>query len=418
MFDRVNDLQDTLLGDSVDIDVDADEFVDLLAESERPRHVLLSDSVEHETAERTTTVQPDGEHHAYLIVTDDRVLVVLGGDATTVEIEFDLPSISQCRLEDGFLSTTLVVGDGEESVSLSPTHGDAEAVEEYVSVLSEAFTSVEEAIAAAEEMTETLEARIREDGTMGYLRLEIESELSDAQYHATHETLPTDRLVRRVEAAEAEFQRRYAGAWLDRADRELDRAETALDDGEYATFCEAHATAADAMSSLADALSDVEEPPAAIVERIDAVEDRTATLAGAYVEATRDAFETATDADDPGTAATRWLETYRRLGAARDADWEAAEAPTDLPLSELESVAERTVEAVERHATALEEDGADALDADSERARESFQRAAERVRRARSITEEWPELDGEGYEERLADLEERIEVTEWEWGST
>lgn len=417
MFDSIQDLPDTVLGNVVTADSVRGPVAELLEEHEQPRYALAGDSVEYATAERTTTVEPDGDHHAYLIATDDRVLVVLGERPSDSEIEFELRSVSRAAVDSGLLNTTLVVEQGEEAIRLSPTHGDPDAVAEYITVMAEAYADVEDAIASAKEMTEKLESQIREGGTIGYLRLQIQSELSDARYSATHEKVHTDRLLEKIETAESTLNRRYVDAWVDQVSDALERAETTLDENEYTAFCEAYVTAVDALSSLRDVLADLDDPPGEVSDEVDDKANAVEGLAEAYVESTRNAYERATAAADPEVTATCWLETYRRVTAAREADWETTADSVDLPLSEIESIAEATVDALERHADTLQAAGERALDDDVSEARRYFEQAVARIRRAQEIVEAQAAGDSSAYDQRLAELEEKIEVTEWEWGA-
>ncbi|WP_135666203.1 hypothetical protein [Halorhabdus rudnickae] len=418
MFDSIQELPDTALGNVVTADSPSGPVAELLEGDEQPRHVLAGDSVEYETAERTTTLEPDSEHHAYLIVTDDRVLVVLGERPSDSEIEFELRSVSRAAVEVGLLSSTLVVEDGAEAIRLSPTHGDPDAVAEYITVMAEAYADVEDAITSATEMTEELEDQVREGETIGYLRLQIQSELSDARYSATHEKIHTDRLLEKIESTEEALNRRYVDAWVDQARDALERAERALDADEYTPFCEAYVTAADALTSLRDVLSNLDDPPEEVSDEVEETADAVEGVAEAYVESTRNVYERATDADAAAVTATCWLETYRRVMAAREAGWETTTDSTDLPISEIESIAEATVDALQRHADALMRAGERALDDDVSEAREYFERAVTQIRQAQEIVETQAVGDSATYDEQLAELQEKIEVTEWEWGGT
>ncbi|WP_181685717.1 hypothetical protein [Halorhabdus salina] len=416
MFDSIQELPDTALGSVATTGSGNGPIEGLLKEHEQARDVLVGESVEYATAERTTTVEPDGEYHAYLIATDERVLVVLGEQPSDCEIEFELRAISRAAVDSGLLNTTLVVEQGEQSIRVSPTHGDAEAVAEYITVMAEAYSDVEDAISSAKEMTEELESKVREGGKIGYLRLQIQSELSDARQSVTREKVQTDRLLERIETVDAELNRRYADAWIDRVSDTVERAEMALEQNEYTTFCEAYVEAVDALDSVRDVLADLDTPSGGVTDEVTEKANEVEQFAVAYVDSTRTAHENATESDDPAVTADSWLETYRRVTAARKAHWKTAVDSLSLPLSEIEQIAEATVDALKRHADTLQAAGERQLETDTAEARSHFEQAIARLRQAREIVETQPVGESTAIDRQLTDLKEKVEVTEWEWG--
>ena len=417
MLERLNDPSGPLFDVSGGEVVASETLAAHLADREQPRHALLSDSIDHETQGRTTTVKPEGGHDAYLIATDERLLVILGDQPETVEIEFDLLSISRCNLKSGFLSTTLVVGHSDERIRFSPTDGDAETVTDYISQMADVYRSVESSLGSAMETLETLESRIREDGTEGDYYLRVQSQISEARHHATREDdVPEDRLLERIAQTNSEFDQRYASAWIDRAETELETAETAIEADDFEEFCAAFSTAVEAVSSVQETLDDLDSPPETDTA-VGTLTDRAEELKTTYLQAIPATQERATDADDAASAADAWLESYRRLAALEQSEWEPTLESRALPVSDTESVAAKAVDALEAHAEELESAGEVALDEDAQQARDRFERAAERLRQAQEIAAAWESIEGADYETRLADIEEQIEVTEWEWGA-
>lgn len=419
MFDRVNDLSGSLMGHSNgDGDVDAGPFADLLDDGEQPQFALASDSVEHVTEGRTTTVQPDGGHDAYLVVTDQRVLVVLGDQPDVVEIEFDFLDIAKCTYRSGFLNSKLIIGHDEEEINFSPTDGDVESVEEYVARVADVYRSVETAISTAEGMLDELETQIRDDGTEDDSRLRMQSQLSEARHQATHyDIVPSEKLLNRIEEARTEFDRRYVTAWLERGETDLGRAQSAMEDEEFETLCDALRTGARAVSVLEDELEDIDACPENADERVETLADGIADLAATYATATANAYETAMDAEEPETAGTASLEAYRRLAAADDAEWEHTDELPDIDVgADLEAIASMTVQALEAHATALESAGEDSEAEDTESARESYEAAAQRLETARDVASRHGGVHADGIDARLDELAEKIERTEWQWG--
>jgi len=421
MFDRVNDLSDSLLGGGEEnVDLDPTAFAELLPDGEQPQYVLASDSVEHETDGRTTTVEPDGDHAAYLLATDERVLIVLGDQPDEVEIAFDMADISTCDVQNGLLNTTLVVGHAAESVSFSPTAGDVEATNEYIANVAEAYRTVDEALETVRERLDALEASVQGDDNTENLLLRTRSKLSEARHHATHgDDLPEEKLRARVSETESQFQRRYIDVWLEHGEDALEDAEAAFEVDDHATFCELYTTAAQAVDALQNVPDTFDHLPDGAVDRIESLADAVDGIDDEYVEATRDALATARDASDPETAVSHWQAAYRRYEAAHEADWDGtADLPELSTESELAEIAENTVKAFVEYAETLEDEGENREDGDAEAARSLYEEAADQLREARDIAEEWAAIDDDDpFETQLATLEEKIDRTKWEWGS-
>ncbi|CCQ33279.1 hypothetical protein [Halorhabdus tiamatea] len=401
------------------MDLDPTAFAELLENGEQPQHVLASDSVEHETDGRTTTVEPEGDHAAYLLVTDERVVILLGDQPDEAEIAFEMDTITTCDVDSGLLNETVVVGHDAESVTFSPTAGDLETTATYVETVAETYRTVEGAIETAMERLEALEERIREDEPTENRLVRTRSKLSEARHEAANaELAPREKLGERVTEAEAEFERRYVTTWLDRGEEALETAESASE-GDYETFCEAYTTAATAADTLGNVDERFDHVPESLLDRVDALVEGVSGLDTRYVEATRNAIDAAEDADDPETAVSHWLEAYRRYAAAHEADWErTADLPELSTEYELEDVAEHTVEALVEHAEQLEDEGENREDEDAEAARSLYEDAAERLKSAQGIAEEWTSVDSaDAFETQLATLEEKVDRTKWEWGS-
>jgi len=430
MFDRVNELSESLIGDSSgEIAIDEGALDGTLRDDEHPRYVLASDSIEHETEGRTATVEPDGNHAVYLIVTDERVLVVLGGQPDAVEIEFPFDSIRTSTVESRLMSQTLTVGNGEEVIRFSSSSDDLTDTQEYIQRLSEQYRQVQTALESAEETFETLESKIRNEGDGTRLWSRVQSSLSDARHHATHDSgrhplrrtpdddsVQSEKLLARTTDAEREFRRRYVDAWLERGENDVERAREALRDDEYDVFCEAYLTASRAVSELRESIEGAESDFDGVEERVESMADRVDDLGNSYVDAIGDAHERATNGDTE-TAAVQRFEVYRRVEAAQRAGWRRAAGvvPLDLP-EPAETIATEAIDAIERRVSELERTGDDWQGEDDSRARDHYERAIERLRDARRIVES-NESDAErDLEGRLSDLQEKIERTKWEWG--
>ncbi|WP_135666201.1 hypothetical protein [Halorhabdus rudnickae] len=431
MFDRVNELSASLIGGSGgDTDLSEDTFIELLRDDEHPLHVLIGGNVEHETGGRTTTVEPDGDHAVYLIVTDERVMIVLGVQPDTVEIEFKLSTVKRCTAQSGLLNKTLVVDGDEETIRFSPTGGDLEAVEDYVEQASDIHQDVGDALQTATDRFDTLESKIRDEGAGSNLWLRIQSSLSEARSYTTNvgtqhplesdaNEVTLDRLLHRVEDVQRDLQRRYVEAWLERGRAQLAQARDAREADDHASFCVSYTNAVEAAATLRNAIDRLEQLPQQAADEIEAFTGELDGFDRSYVGETRDVLDRAREEDDPETTAKCWYEAYRRYDAARAAAWDQTDGLPKLEAEkELDSIAPATVQALVEHADVLEEMGEDREDDDVEEARKYYERATERLRTAETIVEGHDaDFDDRSFEGRIERLEEQIGRTKWEWGS-
>lgn len=408
--------------DATDGESDADAaLAPVLEDEERVQYVLVSSKgIEQTTDGRTTTVEPDADHDAYAVVTDFRILFFVGSDAAepSLDIEFDLASISMVEARSSLLSSSLVVvSGGSTTVKFTPSSGpDLEDVADYIDRIGSAWADLYRAIDATREAIDAFEERLTAGEDAHEELTTARSRLSNAYHHATHNEDGSVEVMRSmVEPVEAELDRLQVEARLDRVDELLATAEERAEfDAAVTSLVEAR----DRLDEARDALDpDLLDGDAAT----DTIEDRAAALdefAASLLADAEDACHRAADADDPDAAATAWeaaLERYRTLLAA---DWDGlGGVDADALRSQLAWVVGRRIDALLALAADLEAEGDDLDDEGADGATDSYELAKAHVESARTLAADHPHADADRFDDRIADLEEKIEVSEWQWGN-
>lgn len=414
----------TLSEHSGPTDTDSDAAADLdplLLDGESIRYVLTSSKgIEQTDDDRSTTVQPDSSHDAYAIATDHRVLFLVGTDADqlSIDIDFDLATVTMVEARDSLFSSSLVVvSEQTNTVKFTPSGGPhLEAVADYIDRVGEAWADLHRALALTREAIDAFEATLSAGGDAREELTTAQSRLSNAYHHATrNEDGPVDVMLGRIEPVEAELETLQVEARLDRVDDLLAAAERqdAFDDA-VTSLVEARDRLDEAREALDDESLEEGAAAAAVQERADAVDQRANSLLADAEGACHEALAAA----DPTAAASAWETALDRYRALLDEDWGALGGVDDEALRyQVAWVVGGRIEALSAHGERLEAEGDD-LDDGSDDARDRYERARERTDAARALADEHPHTKASRFDARLADLDEKIEISEWQWGDT
>jgi tetratricopeptide (TPR) repeat protein len=419
MFDRVNDLSDSLTGGSESEEVDPGELPGLLGDDEEPVYALANGgSIEHTRDGRTTTVEPSGDEQAYVIVTDERILYVLGDKPDEAEIEIDMADFTASHLKKGLLSSKLLIKTYEEEVLFAPDEGDLEATEAYVDSVASCWADMDAALRGARnEISEFEEACAA--GKTGQNRfLDAKSKLSNARRCASREEeAPEGKMRARVDEAKVEIEHRYVEAWLDRTADRREALDTAVEEGRYDDACAVYVEATTAAEQARDALERVDDAPEGAADRLDDLESAVRAAGESFLDAADAECETALSAEEPDVAVASWEEAFHRYSAAIDAGWNG-EAPVDPAAIEFQLtwVTSSLLDALGSQASMLEAEAEECDDDD--RAQEYYDEAIEYVERAAEFAGEHPEHDPAAFEAEAERIEDaKLERSGWEFGN-
>ncbi|MFC7197406.1 hypothetical protein ACFQL4_26795 [Halosimplex aquaticum] len=415
MFDRVND---AISGGSGSGDADAEHLGDMLREGEQLAHALANDgTIEHTQDGRTTTIESSGDHGAYMLVTDERVLWILGDKPEEPEIAFELTDLETSHVRKGLLNSKLEVQTDDETVVFDPDEGDVEEAEDYIDAVGSSWSDMAAALAHARDAIAAYEDACQRGKDPNQHALSARSQFSQARRCATREDRAPEQKIRtEVNAVVEELEHTTVTAWLDRAVSAYETVETALEDGDYGEACEAYVGAAEAIEEARESLDDVDHPPEGAADRLDSLESDLRAAGEGFLDDAAGRCETALSAEDATVAVGAWEEAFDRYRAATDAGWNGyAPVSEDALEYQLTWVTAGLLEAMSAHAAALEREGDDS--ADDDEAGDRYEDAEAWFERARDLAAERPHHEADPYEEALDRVEEkRLESAGWEFG--
>lgn len=398
---------------------DAAALDPLLRDGESIRYVLTSSKgIEQTDDGRTTKVEPDSNHDAYSIVTDHRVLFLVGTDADelSIDIDFDLSTVTMVKARDSLFSSSLVVvSEQTNSVKFTPSGGaDLEEVADYIDRVGDAWADLYRALALVREAIDEFEASLTAGEDAREELTTAQSRLSNAHHHATrNEDGPVDSMLALIEPVTAELDALRVDARLDRVGDLLAEAE---DRDAFADSVAALVEARDRLDEARDALDDEAVDGDAATETIDEHATAVDEYAASLLADAEDRCHEALAATDAATAASTWETALERYRAALDADWGTLGGADAAALRFQRAwVVGRRIDALCAHSAALEAEG-DELDDDGGDATASYEKAKERAEAARALAEEYPVTNADRFDDRLDDLQEKIDISEWQWG--
>jgi len=419
MFDRVNDLSDSLTGGSESEEVDPGELPGLLGDDEEPVYALANGgSIEHTRDGRTTTVEPSGDENAYVVVTDERILYVLGDQPDEAEIEIDMADFTASHVKKGLLSSKLQVKTYDEEVLFAPDEGDMEATEAYIDTVATCWADMDAALRGARNAISEFEEACASGKTGQNRFLDAKSNLSKARRCASREDeAPEGKMRARVEAVKTEIEHRYVEAWLDRTAERREALDAAVEEGRYVDACEVYVEATTAAENARDALEKVDDAPEGTAGRLDDLESAVRATGESFLDAADAECETALTAEEPEVAVESWEDAFDRYRAAIDAGWNG-QAPVDSAAIEFQLtwVTSSLLDALGSQASMLEAEAEDCDDDD--RAQEYYDEAIEYVERAAEFAGEHPEHDPEEFESEAERIEDaKLDRSGWEFGN-
>lgn len=424
MLDRLSELSKRRLTNGADPStgsLDAGPLEALLVDREEIRYVLASSTgVRHSTDEKSARIAPGGDNNAYLVVTNQRVFVVMGDDPDDPELTLQLADVTGTELRDGLLKTSVVIRTADQQVAFVPGDLDAaRAVVSYVDRIGGAWSDLHTALRKVRVAMEDVEAAIEsgEDPTSHVQR--ARTRISSAYHCATHhDDAPTDLMKAQIEPVESELDRLRVDPRLDRLEELHEVAGDAREDEAFDRAFEAVAEGLRLVDEVRETLDRVDELEAGVVEnRLEEVaadlEDGAATM----FDGAEQACHRALDATDPDDEVAAWDAALERYRGALTADWDGQLGVSrDALQFQLAWIVGNLVDALTDRAKASEEAG-DELGEESEDAVDHYERAHADLERARDLAREHPHLRPERFEAGLQVVADKRDRAEWEWGT-
>lgn len=414
MFNRTNQRFKNTLTSGATADEARDEsgtFDPILGDGEGVHHICSSSNgIERERNDRTTSMEPGGDFDSYVVVTDRRVLGVLGGDVVEPEFAFDAETIARSKGRDGLLSSTLEVATADQTIRIVPDDGtDVESVATTIDGVATAWQDLYDTLASVEAAIDEYEERVANGGDPDQALSTVRSRLSQAHHCATkNDYTPDEEMLAEVEPIEEQVDRLRVDTRIDVVETLLDDAESALDD-EFAVSIETALTAGEELDEARSIHGEIGST--AISTRLTDLTVRLDSLCESILLDARECCSAASDADDPSTALSRWEDATERYRAILDAGWEEqAGVDADAIRYQLAWVVGNRIDALREMGDDLEAEGDDANDVDA------FEAALDCRQKARSIEAECPFGEPTRDADALTRLDDKIARSEWQWG--
>jgi tetratricopeptide (TPR) repeat protein len=378
----------------------------VLNDGEIVQHVLATTKeITYTDNNRKITIDAGSGHHVASVVTNQRMLVFVGGQEETPEpdVAWHMSDVVEAEYRDSLLSTSVYLATSDESIELPPSKGAPETYVSYVDRTTTTWETLQSALESVRDAIETFEERKAAgsdtDDAVERVRSELERarNIPTEQYDAPEDTMneAIDRVAEEFEAARTDV----------RAERIEERIEKAAAADDYGTICDLLGEASEELAATRSAVDDED-----VHSSLDDLEADLAELAETFVGDAATARQEAEEAD-PVAAVELYVEAHQRYEAA-SAVADAVDAFDAADASDRrQAVTVELYDALQAKADHLEASG-DEGDGDD------YQRAKTALERARDVADRIPTADPDELEEDIARLEEAIERSEWVWGDT
>lgn len=369
-----------------------------LFDAESPMYLVRNKKAGLDVAGETDieAAEPDGDHQALALVTDLRLLFLVGdADGDRVQ-SIPLADVDGAHVERGGLRTQdLTVETGSGATLTFPSRGDVGPVAEYVDRAASVWTAAQQTVERAADATDAAAADV-EAGEFDAAREAIADledylepalrALGDLGPAALEEALPEAR--RRVRRARALRRQSHAGSGA----KAHARAQSAWAAGEYEAAATAYGEALAAYARAQESEGDV-PAPAALARRVRGAAAERAVLRRAPLWDLLSLKRRAAATDDPDAAGETWDEALALARSLETRDWpfpdEGLEVASELRWDTVSECAREAVEARDRAAKRWAAAGDRLGDGElTPTARAAYERAADHAERALSLANE------------------------------
>lgn len=360
-----------------------------LDDDEEPQYVLRNkkQGFTIDRPDGTEEYGPIGRYSGLSVVSDVRVLFVVGGRDKDRTVSVDMADVAAVHADDGVLGGVLVLETGDDVAYRFPCKGDLDDVVEYLDAATGIWRSAHKRVERAEQQLDKLR-EFFDSGDVDVVLAavgEVRETLDAARDEAAPLPAARDHVDERADGVEERLATLERRAYAEQAEQARERAHVRWDDHEYEAAFDHLDDAADAYESAATV--DGDEPDDALLERRqETLDDERARLASAPVERAEHAVEVATAAENPDAAIDWWETAIERYETALSLDWGREKRrfdgdPDDLR-EQLADIARNLVGAYcDLARDHLEGDEADEADADpADLAREALAQAEDVAR--------------------------------------
>lgn len=406
---------DGLLGGQI---LEDDPIETYLREGEIPRYLLVNKKAGLRRSD-AEDVTPEGNYRAFLLVTDFRLLCIVGAEAGDWSKSVPLSDVIVARMDsEGFRTETLVVETMSGTVWEFPCRDSLEEVAEHVDAAAQVWANVARLLEEAERhlaQADTLLATGDYEEAREALE-SIEPRLETARERVSQVSdRGVESVTERIEAMGPELARGHRHARAVKGATAHAKAQEAWAEGAYEAAADTYDTAIDAYQEALGYDGPTPSDGTLIARLRGAGGERELLRTGPLIDA-ETARHRGAELDDHEEAADEWttaLELYReilsldwgsderRFVAGKERIQQRAQEVADGAIDERQHAGEQWLESGDRLARQGDPDGAEE---EYERAREQFERAHRLAREVRP--------------ERVGAIADALETVEYRLGGS
>jgi len=405
--------------------LDGESLEDFFEGTEEPAYVLTNEKkgIEHEDGDGERVVKPGSGYNAVAAVTDERVLLLVGGNADGAgrnrSVSLPYTEIRSVETSSGVFKSRLTVTARTSDRYTFWVGGreDLAHVEEYVEQAISFWVTVDRRLEKAREHLSTVEDNL-DDGEPATARTAInrtEELLEEAEQVAADFRDGDHAMHRRIAQLETRLSLARIRTHWTRARHLAGGAEAARSDGDYVEAYEIYQRSRSAYERATELSADVEyHATDDMAAEVAGVEKAIDEVGSAPLREATEACEAATGADDPETAVDRWetaleacheaLTLALRRGDVFDGDPDALRFQVEWAAQKLVAAHETVAETARDRGEAARETG------DAATARETLDRARAHYEAARQVAAEFRSCDPERFERALDRLPESVDA--------
>lgn len=299
--------------------------VEAVEEGERMQFVLTNRKrgVTVERSDTTETVTPGSRYRTVAVVTDRRVVVLVGQSAGDKQTELSLADVTGVETTRGRRAGKLTLSLGELVCHIHTGTDGLDAVEQYLRDATEAWREVEAHLSQVEE-TLTAATDLLEDGeydralaSVRSTRPELESARSAARQFNTD--YPGSALHERLAAVSDSRRQTEASILVERARNAADTGDRLFEENNYEGAREAYERARDEYDAALDTAGSQLEAVERVRDERDRVDLLVTRLRESPLRKAIEADKAAVAADDSEVAADHWQTALDRYQTALQA---------------------------------------------------------------------------------------------------
>lgn len=394
-------------------------LTDYFEGTEQPAFVLSNETkgIKHEQGGETTVVEPGDDYQAVAAITDERVLLLVGGndERTGLNRDVSLPytEIRAVETKTGMFKSRLTITARTSDTYHFMLSGreDLEEVEAFVEQAIAHWVSVDRRLEKAKDHLSTIESHLEsgdpEAAADAYRRTR---ELLDQAADVAERFKPgTHAMVRRVEQLETRLTLTEIRGHRTRARQLADQAEKARSENDYQAALDAYTTAQDQYERAADLAEDIE------YHELEEIQSELAEISTAVSEmetepllGVANACAAAIQADEPAPDA--WATAMEVCEETLVLFWQTDrfDGDPDALRFQMEWLVQNRMNAHERAADlAIARGDTRREDGDEVTAQEAYERARDHVGRARDLAREFRSGSPDRYDDALQKIARR-----------